>query len=146
MPKKEEGLTAAEEIILAAYNLFTNLKEEFSEWDLTVKAWELNKSRWGLQGYENKYPNHKRVMVVIMTRGDTNVLDRGWMKRTRENHYKITDLGKAKAKALSNISQNKRTWGRNEYESIKRYIFHKVFEDYCKDLNEPKTWLGVADF
>lgn len=139
-------LTAAEEVLLAATKLVNGTKDEFTEWDLTVEAWSLNKERWGLRGYEEKYPDHKRVMNEIMAKGTQKVTGRGWLERTRPNHYTVTSIGFAKAESLSGrkIGANARSmW---EYESILPYMTHRVFEKYCVDPKEPKTWLGVSAF
>jgi hypothetical protein len=59
-------LTAAQEILLAANDLSGNGKNEFTEWELTIAAWKRNRNRFGLRGFEERYPDHKRVMMEIM--------------------------------------------------------------------------------
>lgn len=142
-----EKLTATEEVLAAAAKLANySISNEFTEWDLSVVAWSLNKNRWGLRGYEDKYPDHKRVMNEIMAKGTQKVLGRSWLERTKPNHYKLTSLGLVKAQSLRNVDIKTEERSLHEYEAIKPYIFHPVFEKYCSDINEPKTWLGVAAF
>ena len=71
---------AAEEILLGADDLDRAGMREFSEWDLTVATWKRNPNRFGCRGYEDRYPDHKRVMMEIMgTTKKDNPLRRGWL-------------------------------------------------------------------
>jgi len=140
------SLTAAEEVLLATVKLTNSTKREFTEWELTVETWRSNKNRWGLRGYESKYPDHKRVMNEVMATGTQKVVGKGWIERVRPNYYKITSLGLAKADSLSNIEVGSKIRSLHEYESISPYVNSKVFESYLKDDSEPKTWLGAASF
>lgn len=144
--EKNNSLTGHEEVLLAAYSLSKDGKKEFSEWELTVETWKLNKERWGLKGFENKYPNHKRVMVVLMTRGPQNILDLGWVKRTRPNHYRITDLGISRCPSLQGLDKKKIKKGYQEYIGIIPYIGDKNFQDYLSTGKGPKIWTNVASF
>jgi len=146
MPNKFLNLTAAEEVLLAATKLSNEGKEEFTEWDITVKTWSLNKTRWGLRGYEISYPDHKRVMNEIMAGGTQKVVGKGWLEKVKPNYYKVTSAGLAKAESLSNIDIKSKTRSLYEYDAISPYIKSSIFEKYCKDPTEPKTWLGSAAF
>jgi len=143
MNTKEE-LSATEEVLLAAARLSTDSLKEFTEWDLTVEAWKLNKNRWGLQGYE-EYPDHKRVMNEVMAAGTQKVVGKGWIERTRPNHYKITHLGLARAKSLLDVSQSEKR-NVNLYDAISVYVKNQVFELYFNNKNLPDNWLDVAAF
>ncbi len=48
MIKNTKKTTAANEILLAANDLASAGKNEFSEWDLTVAAWKRDSNRFGL--------------------------------------------------------------------------------------------------
>jgi len=139
------NLSAAQELLLAAADLSRRGCSEFTEWDLTVRAWELNRNRFGCRGYEQRYPDHKRVMMELM--GKTKPLvQNGWLEKTRPNHYRITPLGLAAAAKLAGVE---RTGHRREaplYDAIERFAFHRVFEAYLGDPEEPRTWLGAAAF
>src|SRR3989344_6693578 len=116
------NLTAAEEVLLAASNLVKKTKKnEFTEWDLTVNTWQVNKNRWGLRGYELQYPDHKRVMNEIMAKGTQKVLGKGWLKRIRPNFYNVTSSGFAKAESLSGIEMNTTAKTLHEYNAIEPY-------------------------
>ena len=138
------NLSSTEEVLLAASRLSTDLIKEFTEWDLTVEAWKLNKNRWGLQGHED-YPDHKRVMNEVMAKGTQKIVGRGWIERTRPNHYKITQLGLVKSKSLLGINQSEKR-NVNLYEAISIYVRNPVFESYFINKNLPENWLDVAAF
>lgn len=146
------SITAAQSILLAASDLATAGKSLFTEWDLSVAAWQRDRNRFGLRGYEESHPDHKRVMTEIMGQAKKdNAVRRGWIEKAGTNRYKITSLGLAEAQRISNLLDGNQ--GRAEsrsprhiYETIEPIISHSVFLDYCKDPSEPKTWLGAAAF
>lgn len=137
---------ASEEVLLAAAKLTNFTTKEFTEWDLTRETWLLNKNRWGLRGYETEYPDHKRVMNEIMAKGTQKIIGKGWLERIRSNTYRLTPLGLSKAQTLSKIEVGTKLRSLHEYDSVFPYVSNPVFENYCKDMNEPKTWLGAAAF
>jgi len=142
--------TAAQEILLAAADISGQQRVEFSEWDLTVAVWQRNKNKFGARGYEDKYPDHKRVMIEIMARDKKdNPLRQGWLEKTRANHYRITALGETEVDRLvrsrGEVSQAPRS-AEAVYDALASYIDHRVFRDYCRDPEEPHTWLGAAAF
>lgn len=142
----ERSLTASEEVLKAAANI-NKRKKEFTEWDITVETWKLNKQRWGLPGYESKFPDHKRVMNEIMAKGtQKKVIGQGWLQRIRQNYYTITQSGLAKVESLFSIDVSGRLRSLTEYDSISPYANHNIFLQFCKDPDKPKTWLGVAAF
>lgn len=142
--------TAATEILFAANDLANAGKAEFSEWDLTVAAWRRDPNRFGCRGYENLYPDHKRVMMEIM--GQTkkeNPVRRGWLTRTRANHYGITPLGRNEASRSASGSGERPTTERSPqdiYDAISPYFGSLTFKKFVKDCSEPKMWLGAASF
>ncbi len=148
--KNAPGLTAVQEILLAALDLTQGGKREFSEWDLTVAVWRRDANKFGCRGYEHEYPDHKRVMMEIMSREKLdNPLRKGWMEKTRANHYVLTALGADEAGRLSQTKGDTRSTIRSPadvYDAVIRFADHRVFKDYCKDSQEPRTWLGVEAF
>jgi hypothetical protein len=93
-------LTAAQVILLAAEDIMLNGASEFSEWDLTVASWARDRTRFGLRGYDQKHPDHKRVMMEIMGQKPQNPLTQGLMEKIRPNVYRLTPLGRAMAVRL----------------------------------------------
>src|SRR5262245_88680 len=72
MLKSAPRYTAAQVILLAAEDLMAQGASEFSEWDLTIASWNRDKKRFGLRGYDQTHPDHKRVMMEIMGRKPQN--------------------------------------------------------------------------
>ena len=94
-------LSAAKVILLAAADLAADGSGEFSEWDLTVASWRRDQNRFGCRGYEDEYPDHKRVMMEIMgKKKKDNPIRQGWVERVRPNFYRMTALGLAEAERL----------------------------------------------
>lgn len=150
MRRPASGLTASQEILLAANELATNGKEEFSEWDLTVAAWRRNQNRFGARGYEDRYPDHKRVMMEIMSKTKKdNPVRQGWIEKTRTNYYRLTSLGQAEADRMRRMVQQQPATVRSAqpiYDAVEAFVFHPVFQRFLVDPSEPKTWLGAEAF
>ncbi len=137
-------LTASDEVLLAAASLAQGDPErEFTEWELTVAAWKLNNNRWGLRGFENEYPDHKRVMMEVMGHG--GLVSEHLLLRTRTNRYKITSAGLARSLRIA-APRDTRQRDLHTYDAVKEFAFHKVFEAHLRDPEEPRTWLGAASF
>jgi hypothetical protein len=99
---RKVGPTAAQIVLLAAYDLTIAGKEVFSEWDLTVATWKRDRNKFGCRGYEDIYPDHKRVMMEIMSQAKSeNPVRQGWLEKVRSNYYRLTSLGYSKAEKMS---------------------------------------------
>jgi len=140
------SLTSAEEVLLAAAKISNYSQNEFTEWELTVATWKLNKNKWGLRGFENIYPDHKRVMNEIMAKGTQKTTGKGWIERTRPNYYRLTSSGAAKAMAISSTPIEQKQISFHQFNALEPYIYHNVFQKYLSNPDEPKTWLGAAAF
>jgi hypothetical protein len=138
-------LSASQEILLAAADLSGDDRDEFSEWDLTVRVWERNKTKFGCRGYEDLYPDHKRVMMELMGTGKL-LRQQGWIERTRKNHYRIGLLGLAEAVRLQDAGGGAHRRNVPLYDALERFALHPVFEEHLQSADEPSTWLGAASF
>ena len=150
MMANKRQMTAAQEILIAAADLFDAGHREFSEWDLSVAAWKRDHNRFGCRGYEDLYPDHKRVMMEFMgqTKKD-NPVRQGWLRRARTNYYEITSLGAAEADRLREVvvgGEPSMRSGQVVYDAVSRYVFHPVFRKHLDDASEPRTWLGAQAF
>jgi hypothetical protein len=142
--------TAAQEILLAAADLANAGKKEFTEWELTVAAWRRDIYRFGLRGFEETHPDHKRVMMEIMgqTKKD-NPVRRCFIEKTKPNYYRLTDLGAAEVSAINRGPEAEVTASRSPgpiYVAIEPFIQSPPFRAWLKDSEEPKSWLGAAAF
>lgn len=143
-------VTAAQEILLGAFDLAENQYDEFSEWDLTISTWKRNPNRFGCRGYEDEYPDHKRVMMEIMgTTKKDNPLRRGWLERIRPNTYRLTSLGKSEAERLAERGSTEGVTTRSPqavYDAVSPFFKSMVFRKHTKNTDEPKLWMGAASF
>lgn len=81
-----------------------------------------------------------------MAKGTQKVLGKGWLIRVRPNYYSMTPPGKAKAASLSGFTITSQKRNLLEYEAVAPHIKNTVFEKYCQNPEEPKTWLGASSF
>lgn len=145
----ERRLTAVQMILLAADELVTKGREEFSEWDLTVAAWERDRDRFGLRGYQNNYPDHKRVMMEIMGNKASNPILLRFMEKTRPNHYRLTPLGRVEAGRLRGVESGQPQKGnsmRDLYDNVVVFATHPVFTRWRNEPSEPEKWKEAATF
>lgn len=143
------GLTAAQEILFAANDLYSGGKLEFTEWDLTVAAWKRNPNRFGCRGYENEYPDHKRVMMEIMGNKKDNPVRVGTVEKTRPNCYRLTNLGQSQVARLRQAKgegQQSIRSPQSIYDAVSPYYKSPVFQKHARDAEEPRMWLGAASF
>lgn len=141
-------LTAAQVIILAAEDITAGGSTEFTEWDLTVAAWTRDRTRFGLRGYDQKYPDHKRVMMEIMGQKPQNPLALGFMEKIRPNTYRLTPLGRAVANRLR--SSGSPSPASDEQAELYRFtselISHPALVAWRSDPDQPRWWADAAAF
>lgn len=97
-------MTTVEKILLAAHALENNGRSPFSAEELVVKAWENDKSLFGLQGYSEQHPDSNRILSNIM--GNKGLKGRGWIEKVGEKLYKLTASGTSIAKSLADSAQS----------------------------------------
>lgn len=144
-----QTLTAAQEILLGAHQIDESGRAEFSEWDLTVETWKRNPNRFGCRGYEDKYPDHKRVMMEIMGGKKDNPVRRSWIEKVRPNTYRLTTLGRTEVERLEfrkDIGQSSTRSPQSIYDAVSPLYRSNVFRKHIKDPDEPRMWLGAASF
>ena len=145
----ERRLTAVQMILLAADDLTVSGTEEFSEWDLTVAAWNRDRPRFGLRGYINIYPDHKRVMMEIMGNKASNPILLRFMEKTRPNHYRLTPLGRVEASRLRGLESGQPQKGnsmKDLYDNVSAYALHPTFHRWRDEPSEPEKWRDAASF
>ncbi|MHC1679927.1 MAG: hypothetical protein AB9860_01580 [Methanomassiliicoccales archaeon] len=141
-----EGLSPRDEVLLASLKLTEDGKSKFTEWDLTVECWKLNKKRWGLPGYWDDYPNHKRVMNELMAQTDRSVLTQGLLVRTSTNMYALTTVGRIRAESLTITTESEERAEYRLYDALKKYLNQTAYIQFKQDRNKPTIWLYVASF
>src|SRR5262249_33288840 len=121
----------------------------FSEWELTVASWHRDKRRFGMRGFDETYPDHKRVMMEIMGRKPQNPITLGLMQKVRTNYYRLTDLGRSEAhrmRAGEDRTGKSKPSVHDNYEAISRMIAHPAYQSWREDFDEPRRWNDVLDF
>ncbi len=161
-----QKLTASETVLLAAADLAASGKQEFSEWDLTVAAWALDRLRFGLRGYAQSYPDHKRVMMEIMGQKASSPVQQKYLEKIRPNVYRLTPLGKATAARIrSGVADpvakpaakasptttpaptaSKSVGVKGLYEAAAAHVGRPEFRRWEDNPEEPKDWMGAAAF
>src|SRR4051812_13407016 len=139
-------LTAAQIILLAGEDLLNGGVKEFNEWELTVAAWRRDPARFGLRGYEQKYPDHKRVMTEIMGRKPGNPVQSMYLEKIRPNTYRLTALGKAEVTRLRAGGTAKPPREKDPHARLAAYVGHPAFARWRNDPEQPRLWVDVADF
>jgi hypothetical protein len=145
----ERRLTAVQMILLAADDLIAGGAEEFSEFDLTVAAWNRDRQRFGLRGYANIYPDHKRVMMEIMGSKASNPILLRFMEKTRPNFYRLTPLGRVEAGRLRGVQSGQPEKGnsmKDLYDNVAVYASHPAFSRWRDEPSEPDKWKDAAHF
>lgn len=152
MVTTQQKHTASEIVLLAAEDLTSAGNHEFSEWDLTVAAWSLDRFRFGLRGYAQSYPDHKRVMMEIMGQKVSSPIQQKYMEKVRPNFYRLTPLGRTAASRLRGGPANapkptgKPVTVRELYETASAYISRPEFRRWQDNPEEPREWTGAASF
>lgn len=111
--KVEPRLTAADVILIAAAELHAMRKPhgdptEFSEFELTVAAWRRSPERFGLRGYTETHPDHKRVYMEIVGQKPSSPIVQGFMAKVRPNYYRLTPVGVVRAEFLVDLAKRRR--------------------------------------
>jgi hypothetical protein len=161
-----QKLTASETVLLAAADLTAAGNQEFSEWDLTVAAWTLDRLRFGLRGYAQSHPDHKRVMMEIMGKKGSSPVQQKYLEKIRPNYYRLTPLGKAIAAGLRSSTPHAPSAGKTTvtktaattpvevvrspvmelYEKAALYVGKPEFRRWQDNPEEPRDWAGAARF
>lgn len=68
-------------------------KETFSAEDLSVMAWEMDNSRFGLRGYQQLYPDHHRVNYSLSKDDGPVKMVPPALVRVGQNLFKMTPHG-----------------------------------------------------
>jgi hypothetical protein len=146
-------LTAAQVILLAAEDLTAGGSTEFTEWDLTMASWARDRARFGLRGYDQKHPDHKRVMMEIMGRKPQNPLTQGFMEKVRPNVYRLTPLGRAEVARLrggrdagGGAPVRAGTVQAELHRLAAAMLAHPAFEQWRLNPDRPRQWDTAAAF
>lgn len=150
MSQTSPRLTAAQVILLAGDDLMANGAREFTEWDLTVSSWTRDRTRFGLRGYDQKHPDHKRVMMEIMGHKPQNPMTLNFMEKVRPNTYRLTPLGRAEAARLRSGGAARAPLApslqSDLYRTTSMILTHPIFNAWKNDPDQPRKWADATTF
>jgi hypothetical protein len=129
---------ARQVLLVAASDLHAAGYSEFSEFSLTVAAWKRDARTFGLRGFSDRHPDHKRVYTEIV-----GAKRSGRLEKVRANHYRLTPLGLAEAARLNDSGKGKAV---DHYSAVARYVRHPVYLRWCQDPEQPRDWSSVTAF
>lgn len=132
-------MSARISLLLAADDLHRAGAAEFSEWHLAVAAWVRDPQYFGLRGFSDRHPDHKRVYTEII-----GIRRRGWIEKTRPNFYRLTALGRSEAARLNGRSE--RGLAVSHYEAVQFYVNHPAFKRWQENPDEPRDFNMVRAF
>lgn len=140
------GHTVAEKLVLAAAEIESSGKSPFTAEDLVVSAWTMFPDAFGLKGYE--HPDSNRVYAEIM--GSKPIRKRGYLQKTGEKRYCLTDSGRQLASQLKGLATpreaEKAALAREVIDHIKSLLKSKAFTKHIKNSDADLTFLDACTF
>ena len=108
----EKSLSVYEKLLLAAFSLEEKGQKAFTAENLVVEAWQEFPDTFGLAGYRDpvtgpSYPDSNRVFAEIM--GSKPIRKRGFLVKTGEKIYQLTETGRQEARFLVGQKQGSTT-------------------------------------
>jgi len=121
--------------------------ELFDEWSLTVKAWKMYPEHYGLRGYEQEYPDHKKVLNIYQKDGGPKA--KGYIKKVRTNYYMKLPGASLRFEELSSKEISESTTALMANDAIRRLVKVKksrAYTSYLKDGMIPNDWNAATSF
>ena len=141
------NLTHTDRLVLTMATLADEGMEEFDEWTLTVKAWEMFPEYYGLRGFERLYPDHKSVCNIYQKpKGPVGL---GYMEKVRENEYRILGACLLRARELDgsknhDVANSKIS--KKVFERLDRANKSRAVQQFYRDKKTPQDWNAAATF
>jgi hypothetical protein len=140
-------LSLDEKVLLAGYELDKTKKTPFSAEDLVIAAWKKFPDAFGLEGYGNQYPDSNRVFTKIM--GDKGLRGRGWLLKTGEKLYQLSEAGKLYARSLTESGDQpawRSTLDRKQKDILQRLLQSKAVQKVKNELYDDLIFLDACSF
>ncbi len=87
-------------VLITMERLLRDGRQEVMVSDLLVECWKYDNAKFGLKGFESRYPDSNKL-AVLLSSGKSG-LSKGYIYRIRPKYYSLTPLGLDKAKELNN--------------------------------------------
>lgn len=94
-------MSQADLMILALFNIQSRIPGPVCLSHLIVEAWKANKKKFGLQGWEEEYPDTNRAACVLSNRNGP--LAREYMRRPFPKMFELTKSGWEYARRLDRM-------------------------------------------
>jgi len=127
-------LSASEKLLLVAKSLDDKRGGSFSAEDLVVEAWKRFPDTFGLRGHLNErgnplYPDSNRVFAEVM--GSKPLRRRGWLAKSGNKLYRLTETGRQYAARLSEGESAQRTsFSRETVVALQRLLDSRAAAKY----------------
>lgn len=143
---EKNQLTLNDKVLLTSLFLSEgDIKKSFTAEDIVIKAWNDDKSAFGLRGHENDFPDSNKLFTKLDGKG--GLVSKGLLKKVSDRTYNLTEAGLAVALDLKPSNEEEQIkLDRRLQEAITRIISHQVFKDWLKDHNKPKQFRDAGWF
>ena len=143
-----KGLGLRPQVLLAALACSDgDLKRTFTAEDLLIRAWEKNKSAWGLRGYEEQHPDPEKIYKELNRRGEIGLVGLGLLEQVRPLVFRLTPAGLAAASELDPGDLKIREKASRELqEQIKSILGQRAFRSWLEDPSTPKAFHKAGGF
>lgn len=143
---EKDQLTLNDKVLLASLFLSkVDIKKSFTAEDILIKAWNDDKSAFGLRGHENDFPDSNKLYTKLDGKG--GLVSKGLLKKVSDRTYSLTEAGLAAALDLKPSKEEEQIkLDRQLQESVTKIINHDVFRDWLKDPNKPKQFRDAGWF
>jgi hypothetical protein len=143
-----KGMGLKPQILLAALDCSGgDMKKSFTAEDMLLRAWERNKSAWGLRGHENEHPDSEKIFKELNSRGSSGLVGQGLLEQVSPLVFRLTPAGLAAASELKPDDIKVRDKAsRVLQDQIKSILGHPVFRAWLEDPATPKSFHKVGGF
>ena len=151
-PNRRLGLR--DQVLLAALECTQgNLNAEFTAEDLLLKAWERDRSAWGLRGHENEHPDSERIYVELdRAKVKGGMVGLGLFEKVRQRTYRLTPGGLMAASEAAQLAEDPSTpealakAERGLANAVGAILSHSVFVGWLKDARSVKYFRDAGHF
>jgi len=155
--RNTDKLSVVDKLLIAALNLEREGKASFSAEDFVVAAWKAFPHTFGLSGHADNngsplYPDSNRVFAEIM--GSKPVREKGFLVKTGEKLYALTDTGRARAVSIreqgdasvGHSSSERTSIGREIRERLKVILSSRAVQKYSTGEQDRITFHDACLF
>lgn len=141
-----DTLSIKDRVLLAAWHCCNgDTEQSFTAEQLIVTAWEMDKSAFGLRGFEDRFPDSNRLYTN--TDGKDGLVAKGLFVKAGERMFRLSPAGLAAATNLRPKSVEEQVKLERELASrVNKIVSHPVFRDWLKDSSKPTRFHGAGHF